>query len=181
MLVIQKITKADQGLQAAMRVHYSKPKGFVGRQLFYKIIYNNMAYGYIAFGSATKHLPGRILQHSLNCGMNNIFYHIEKVDGKYPIRNFTTQCLLLAETIAVRDYKERYGDAVLWIETLVELPRTGDLYKKAGYKLVGETKGYTCKRVSGDSTDNWTGRRVWDTTNLRPKHVFIKELQPKDD
>lgn len=43
-----------------------------------------------------------------------------------------------------------------------------------GWDLVGQTKGYTCKRGAGKGTDDWSGKRVWDTENLRPKLVFVK-------
>lgn len=46
------------------------------------------------------------------------------------------------------DWKQKYGDDVIAFETLIELPRTGELYKRAGYKEIGITKGYTCKRSS---------------------------------
>lgn len=137
-----------------------------------------MVYGCIAFGSATKHLPNREILGSLNNGLNNIFYHVERPEGvaKYPLRNFTTSVLRQAEELAMKDYEEKYGDKVTWLETLVELPRTGDLYLKAGYIETGITKGFTCKRVSGVSTDSWGGRRVWDHNNLRPKRVFQKKI-----
>jgi hypothetical protein len=158
-----------------MNLHYSQPKGFVGRQLFYRILFDGVVYGCIAFGSATKYLPGRVIIGSLNEGLNNIFYHIEPRAG-YPKRNFTSLALLAAEIEARGDYEIQYGYVVRWLETLVEPPRTGDLYRKAGYKQVGETKGFTCKRVAGQGTDSWTGKRVWETTNLRPKLVFVKDL-----
>lgn len=176
MLSVTRTNKGDSDLQAMMDVHYSRPKGFVGRQLFYRIEFAGVLYGCIAFGSATRFLPGRDINAPLNCGMNNIFYHIEKVNGKYPARNFTTMALLAAERIACVDYKDRYGDDVLWIESLVEYPRIGKLYLMAGYRHVGDTKGFTCKRIAGKGTDNWTGKRVWDTVNLRPKKVFLKEV-----
>lgn len=159
-----------------MAVHYSQPKGFVGRQILYSIFFSDVHYGCIGFGSATRFLPGRTVIKDLKNGMNNIFYHVEKVDGKYPRRNFTTYALLEAEKQACQDYKDKYGDEVLWLETLVELPRTGDLYLKAGYTLTGQTQGFTCKRVAGQGTDSWSGKRVWDTKNLRPKRVFVKVL-----
>ena len=176
MINLERIKKSDEFLKSLMAVHYSQPKGFVGRQIFYKIRYDKTIYGCIAFGSATRHLPGREILGNLNNGLNNIFYHVFPPEGKYPIRNFTTKCLLEAEKLAVLDYKENYGDHVNWLETLVELPRTGDLYLKAGYEEVGLTKGFTCKRVGGIGTDSWGGKRVWDTTNLRPKRVFFKEV-----
>lgn len=172
---IVKTTKGDPDLKSMMVRHYSQPKGFVGRQLFYRIEQNNILYGCIAFGSATKHLPGRNIIGSLNNGLNNIFYHIEKRDEKYPLRNFTTYCLLQAEKIAAIEYELQYGDEVKWLETLVELPRSGDLYLKAGYIFVGTTIGYTCKRVAGKGTDSWGGKRIWNKTDLRPKKVFVKE------
>ena len=177
MLRIVRTDKSDIQLKAMMAVHYSHPKGFVGRQLIYKIFYDKIFYGCIAFGSATRFLPGRNYGWELCEGMNNTFYHIEKQNGKYPKRNFTTLVLLEAEKLALVDYQNKYGDKVKWIESLVELPRMGELYLKAGYKLVGQTKGYTCKRVAGISTDSWTGKRVWDTVNLRPKNVFLKEIK----
>lgn len=61
-------------------------------------------------------------------------------------------------------------------ESLVELPRTGECYKRDGWTLVGQTIGYTCKRVAGKGTDNWSGKRVWDTKNLRPKLVFCRKI-----
>ena len=41
-----------------------------------------------------------------------------------------------------------------------------------------QPKGFTCKRQSGKSTDGWSGVRVWDRVNLRPKNVFM--LNTKD-
>jgi len=173
---LQAIKKSDPLLRTLMEDHYSQPKGFVGRQLFYEISFAEKIYGCIAFGSATRHLPNRPANDNLNAGLNNIFYHIVKPDGGYPIRNFTTYCLLNAEKRACEDYERKYGDRVQWLETLVELPRTGDLYRKAGYQEIGLTKGYTCKRIGGESTDSWGGKRIWDTKNLRPKRVFYKPI-----
>lgn len=42
-----------------MSVHYSKPKGFVGRNMCYAIYWRNIYMGAIVAGSATRHLPGR--------------------------------------------------------------------------------------------------------------------------
>ena len=74
------------------------------------------------------------------------------------------------------DWESKYGDKVIGFETLVELPRTGELYLRAGWSEVGITKGYTCKRVAGKGTDSWSGKRVWDTKKLRPKRVFCKKV-----
>jgi hypothetical protein len=67
----------------------------------------------------------------------------------------------------------KYGDVPIGFESLVELPRSGEVYKRDGWTEVGVTKGQTCKRIAGKGTDSWTGRRVWDTKNLRPKRIFV--------
>lgn len=168
------VSKKDERMTANMQVHYSQPKGFVGRSICYAIYCDGSYYGTIAGGSATRHLPNREIVQSLNNGVNNIFFHIEKANGKYPMRWFSASVLKEYRKSIETDWKQKYGDDVLWHETLVELPRTGDCYKKDGWKLVGQTKGFTCKRIAGNGTDSWTGKRVWDTENLRPKLVFVK-------
>lgn len=165
-----------------MARHYSKPKGFVGRNICFAVTVGGVRYGSIVGGSATRFLPGRdqflgycALEY-LNNIINNIFFHVEPVDGKYPARNFTTKILQVFEKAVVAEWYKKYGDEVVAIESLVELPRTGECYRRAGYTQVGTTKGYTCKRISGKGTDSWSGSRVWDTQNLRPKLVFIKKI-----
>jgi hypothetical protein len=178
MLRLVRTNKSDPAFKAMMAVHYSQPKGFVGRQLLYRVEYAGICYGGIAFGSSTKNLPGRRICGSLNHGVNNTFYHMEKQNGCYPLRNFTAQVLIAAEYRVLDDYANVYGDLVLWFESLVELPRTGEIYRRAGYSEVGQTIGMTCKRMAGASTDSWSGRRVWDEKNLRPKRVFQKMIYP---
>jgi hypothetical protein len=105
--------------------------------------------------------------------VNNIFYHIEPGAG-YPLRNFTTRVLREFRKQIAGDWQDKYGQSVMGFETLVELPRTGELYRRDGWTEVGITKGQTCKRVAGKGSDSWTGKRVWDTVNLRPKRVFCR-------
>jgi hypothetical protein len=176
------ITKrTDERLLKLMTEHYSKPKGFVGRNICYSIEFDDKFYGYIVGGSSTKFLPGRheflgTDKTKLNNIVNNIFYHIEKIDGEYPIRNFTTKVIKEFVKIISIDWKNKYNDEVCGFESLVELPRIGECYRRAGWTEVGITKGFTCKRESGTGTDNWTGKRVWDVKNLRPKRVFCLKI-----
>lgn len=177
MLKFELTKRTDSRLLELMAVHYSQPKGFVGRNLCYAIYFDSIYYGHIVGGSATRFLPGRnefLVTNidNLNHIVNNIFYHVEKRNGEYPKRNFTSYILKEWIEIVSKDWETHYGDSVLGFESLIELPRTGDCYKKAGWSCVGETIGYTCKRVSGESTDTYTGKRIWDTKNLRPKLVF---------
>ena len=180
MLKLERIKRTDSRLLSNMAVHYSQPKGFVGRNICYAVLFDGDYYGAIVGGSATLHLPGRndyfgVTKAELNGIVNNIFYHVEKVNGQYPLRWFTAQVLkLFRETIQL-DWFDKYKDDVIGFESLVELPRTGDCYKKDRWELIGQTVGYTCKRTAGKGTDNWSGKRVWDTKNLRPKLVFVRK------
>lgn len=177
-LIVTKRT--DARLLERMAIHYSQPKGFVGRNICYSVMHDGVYYGHIVGGSATRFLPGRneflgIDIKRLNSVVNNTFFNVSPIEGggKYPFRNFTSSCVeLFCETVA-KDWQEKYGDKVVGFESLIEKPRTGELYIRAGWKVVGETVGYTCKRISGKGTDSWTGKRVWNTNpdELRPKLV----------
>lgn len=181
-VTLVEIPKSDFHLRRLMNIHYSQPKGFVGRSLCYLVTFDNTLYGAIVGGSATLHLPGRneflsVDKSSLGHIINNVFYHVEKVNEKYPFRNFTVEVLRQWRERVSLDWKRKYHEAVLGFESLVELPRTGDLYLRDGWELVGQTKGQTCKRVAGYGSDSWGGKRVWDKKNLRPKHVFCKRRE----
>lgn len=183
MLNLISCKRTDPQILANMAIHYSQPKGFVGRNICYRIEYDNKCYGSIVGGSATLHLPGRDeffgitpdnKKDKLLSIVNNIFYHVEPVEGKYPIRNFTVAVIKEFCQIIPTDWKARYHNDVIGFESLVELPRTGQVYQRDNWTEVGLTHGYTCKREAGKGTDSWSGKRVWDTTNLRPKRVFCK-------
>ena len=46
----------------------------------------------------------------------------------------------------------KYGDKVIGFESLVGKCSSGECYRRDGWKMVGETVGYTCKRVAGKGT-----------------------------
>lgn len=180
------VKRTDPRLLADMAIHYSQPNGFVGRNICYAIMQGDVYYGAIVGGSSTLHLSGRDdffgltkenKKVKLKQIVNNIFYHVEKKDGKYPFRNFTQAVLKKFRARITQDWLQKYGDEVIGFETLIELPRTGEVYRRDGWERTGQTIGYTCKRVAGIGTDSWTGKRVWNTKELRPKHVFCKKVE----
>ena len=182
-LKLEQTKRTDPRLLFRMQSHYSQPKGFVGRNICYAIIFDDLYFGHIVGGSATRFLPGRnehlgITMSQLNSIVNNIFYNITPVDQKYPKRNFTTFVLKSFVQQIQKDWRDKYGDTVLGFESLVEKPRSGELYKKAGWVMVGETIGYTCKRIAGIGTDSWGGKRIWnkERESLRPKNVFCLKV-----
>jgi len=179
MIILKQISKFDKMLQADMAVHYSKPKGFVGRSICYSVTYEDIKYGHIIGGSSTRFLPGRneffskFGEFSLEEIVNNIFFHIEP-KPLYPVRNFSQKVLKQFRWQIQSDWFNKYGDKVKGFESLVELPRKGEVYLRDGWQLVGQTKGFTCKREGGKGTDSWSGKRVWNTTDLKPKLVFCR-------
>ena len=174
----------EERLRLDMSRHYSAPGGFVGRSLCFGIFYNQIRYGSIVAGSALMHLPGRDVFFNLNgnkvndiqCIINCTFFHIEKVDNTYPVRNFGQKILKEWRRLSVILWSLRYGDKPIGFETLIELPRTGEVFRRDGWRLIGETRGFTCKRAGGKGTDSYGGRRVWNREALRPKHVFVRSL-----
>ena len=177
--------RTDPRILDNMAHHYSQPKGFVGRNICYAIVCDDAYYGAIVGGSATLHLVGRdeffgftkeTKRGLLNQVVNNIFFHAERLNGRYPIRNMLPRVLGMWREQIVDDWRVKYGDDVIGFESLIELPRTGETYKRDGWTEVGITKGQTCKRVAGKGSDTWSGKRVWDTKNLRPKRVFVRHL-----
>ena len=181
MIKLEKTKRTDERLKKLMQIHYSQPKGFVGRNICYAIMHDNNYYGHIIGGSCTLNLPGRneffeIDKSSYTKIINNIFYHIRKVNNSYPMRNFTTKVLQAWRESMEKDWKSKYGDSVLGFESLIEPPRTAELYKKHKWTYLGKTKGYTCKRVSGEQEEKFSGKRVWDYSNLRPKLVYARKI-----
>jgi|SRR5579859_217694 len=183
MIRLEPIKRTDPRILADMAIHYSQPKGFVGRNICYAVMVGDTYYGAIVGGSSTLHLVGRdeffgltkeTKKQALKQIVNNIFYHIEKKDGRYPVRNMVPTVLRMFREKVVHDWQTKYGDYVIGFESLIELPRTGEAYKRDDWTEVGITKGQTCKRVAGKGSDSWTGKRVWDTKNLRPKRVFVR-------
>ena len=58
-LALEPIKRTDPRILANMAIHYSQPKGFVGRNICYAVTHDGLYYGSIVGGSATLHLPGR--------------------------------------------------------------------------------------------------------------------------
>jgi hypothetical protein len=174
-------TNRDGRLGECMNKHYSQPRGFVGRNLCYAIVHDGIYYGHIVGGSATRFLPGRneffdMTIADLNLVINNVFFRIERYKEKYPYRNFVVDVVRRWREAVALDWYYQFGDKIVGYESLVEPPRTGEVYKRDGWELVGKTIGYSCKRIAGEGTDKWTGKRIWDTKNLRPKLVWVRKV-----
>lgn len=141
------VDKVDPQLKEVMARHYSQPRSFVGRSICYAIYYDSILYGFIVGGSAPKWLPGRdeffgITKFKLNYIIDNIFFHIEKQNGKYPTRNFVSTVIEYWRDRVAAAWELKYGNIPLGFESLVELPRTGECYIRDGWTLVVQTSQF---------------------------------------
>ncbi len=176
MLELVETKKSHAELIACMRVHYTQPKGLIGRSICYAIYYDKKYYGHIVMGSATMHLPHERASSNLNEILCNTFFHLRRPAEGYPCRNITSKILLAFERQAIIDWYVRYGDIPRAIETLVQPPRTGEAYLRVGYSQVGMTKGFTCERVKDETNKKWGTTKKWDYSNPQPKLVFEKRI-----
>jgi hypothetical protein len=201
-LRLDRIDKGNLLLLSAATNHYTSPKGFVGRFLGYAIYFDEKYLGVIIGGSATLHLPGRneflgIEIGKLNSVINNTLFHIERpwaippflwkfgengisvIENRegYPKRNITNHILREWRARSAEDWLKVYGDEVVGFETLVLPPRTGEIYIRDAWTLIGETKGYICKREGGKSvSEKFGGKRVWEFDPSKKKLVFCKQV-----
>ena len=199
---LEPISKNDPNLRTLASQHYSNPKGFVGRFVAFAIHAEEQFLGVIVGSSATLHLPGRDrfkedLGGNLNSIINNSLFHIRKPRGwppfsyhygplglevsetrrPYPIRNVTSRVLGEWRLQVIASWEKRYGDDVIGFETLVQPPRTGETYRRDGWSLVGRTKGFCCRRVSGRSkNEQFTGKRIWKFDPNSQKLVFNRPV-----
>lgn len=185
------VRKTDTELVALRQRHYTGyagSGGVVGRALCYLIETGPpwKVWGGIIAGSACLHLPGRDEFFGLGARrardgapltgiVNNVFFRLERDAGeRYPLRNFGPRIIEAWRNAVARDWLRKYGDPVVGFETLVEPPRTGEVYIRDGWKYVGTTQGYTCKRGEGHAGEGFTVRRTWNTSELHPKLVFCR-------
>lgn len=70
-------------------------------------------------------------------------------------KNFGSSVLGLLARLAPREWKSKYGDRLVLLETLVEPPHEGTIYKAAGWRLAGLTKGTRFKWINKSEADKY--------------------------
>ncbi len=111
-------------------------------------------------------------------------------------KNFGSSVLGLLARLAPREWENKYGDRLVLLETLVEPPHKGTIYKAAGWRLTGLTKGTQFKWINKSEADKylkmgWTivqrymkyGEKIdknkWQVADVRGttrKRIFLKPL-----
>lgn len=113
-------------------------------------------------------------------------------------KNFGSATLGLLAKLAPKEWEAKYHDRLVLLETLVEPPHKGTIYKAAGWKLLGLTKGTRFKWIKRSEADKYirdgwqvvqkymkygkkidkTKWQVADVGGTTRKRVFIKPLAP---
>lgn len=155
--------------------HYPESKGICGRQFNYLIYYNKKPIGII--GANSPPLNYKIFNSYFNIDgsgesckyfMNNNVYRI--VHSRI---NFGTQILKLFRDTLLRDYYNKYNQALIGLITFVEPPRTGSIYKADNWVYLGETQGISIKRRG----EKWVSKQYSVGT---VKHIFGFKYREKD-
>lgn len=154
------IVKSEKGLRVFKRIikdyHSYKNRGdYAGRQInwFIRDIKTDEIYGGIGIGSAIYVLRVRgdfigwkgltypsvciEKQQNLNKIANNWRFTLMPNIPK----NTATKTLSLLHKEAPKEWFKKYGDKLVLLETLVEPPHTGAIYKAAGWIYLGMTLG----------------------------------------
>jgi hypothetical protein len=75
-------------------------------------------------------------------------------------RGLGSQVLSVLRKTAPIIWKEKYGDELVLLETLVKPPWEGTVYSASGWTKVGKTKGYSIKKLPIKLWKQGTGRRA---------------------
>jgi hypothetical protein len=131
--------------QIVKNYHTYKPNvNLLGRQINWLIKNNGNYIGAIGVGSSVMAMKPRDdfigwnkeqrLKNLVKTCTNWRYCLIDKT-------NFSSKILSLFVKEARKEWKKKYGDNLVLIETLIEPPYTGTCYKSTGWVCVGETKG----------------------------------------
>jgi len=96
------------------------------------------------------------------------------------VPNLASKVLSLLEKAGKKEWKKRYGDPLVLLETFIEPSHLGTCYKAANWELVGYTKGFlhyvptALKRSMGGGAR--TSRYVFTGEQ---KAIFVRPLHPR--
>lgn len=162
---------------------------YVGRQLNYTIECQGYEIGFTGIGSAVMAMGGRDrfigwtkqqrLANIIHVGNNWRYTLIDDLP-----KNTGSKVLSLVVDKARDDWKRRYGDELVLLETMVEAPRTGTVYFASGWVEAGMTIGtqYEWKHkdsvLEGDQIVK-KGFKIGDKLDMDKVKVISGKATPK--
>jgi len=92
-------------------------------------------------------------------------------------KNAGSQALSQLARLGAKAWKDRYGDDLVLLETYVEPPYKGTVYRASGWTFVGQTKGYGSPRVGMDRSKLPKKGKAFPYHGVR-KSIFVRPLDP---
>ena len=162
---LEAVKKNDKLARYYIDKHYTRPREFIGRNITYLIVVNNVVCGAIVGGSTSLYLPNRFELFG-DCNIQDIVNNrLFRLENNIP--NLGTQVLKLWRKQVVVDWKIKYDSDCIGFETLVRPPLTGSVYKADNWVFGGMTKGYTCTL--------YHNKKIWFKTDKRL--VFSRKVK----
>lgn len=178
---------------------YVPTTSYVGRQCNYSIWCEGYEIGFFGWGSAVMAMKPR--DDYIGWTKQQRLFNIPKIANNWRFtliddlpKNTATKVISLAINKGREDWKKKYDDELVLVETLVEPPRTGTIYRASKWEMVGMTKGtqYEWKHVDNVlETDQITTRgfKIGDkidenkvkviSGSASPKMIFIKPINKR--
>jgi len=127
---------------------YKDYKDYPGRKIDYFVKLDGKVIGVIGIASPMLAISAR--DNFIGWNKDIRIQNLQKVANNYRFcmieRGYGGKALSLLQHTCVKDWQAKYGYRLLMLETMVEPPFTGNVYKSAGWMSVGSTKGQSFKR-----------------------------------
>lgn len=184
-----KIVKSEyqkEYLQKIVRIYhsYKQSSHYSGRMINY-LIYDQFGdcLGVIGFGSSFFCTTAR--DDAIGWSESARWQNLQNISNNWRFtikpnryKNIATSVLSLATKYIKEDWQKKYGNKLYMLDTYVQPPRSGNIYKANGWEYVGNTVGadFSGRGYEGNLTDSLARCRNLDKGKVKRKMVFIKPL-----
>jgi len=179
---------------------YKKYRDYVGRTLNYFVKKDGEIIGCIGVGSAVLALTPRddFIGWEKTQRLKNLRFIANNYRFCMIKEGYGSQVLSLLSREAKKHWMLKFGDRLVLLETMVQPPFTGVVYKAAGWDMVGMTKGLSFKsrpskslllkgskkraalvaanKYSEGNYKYCGEKQVEEAKKVTPKYIFVKPL-----
>jgi len=185
-LIVAESTVEKELVKSIILQHHSYVKSSVsvGRRIDWLIYLDGVVVGMIGIGSAT-YPPSKDMLTYLGIGKKEYRDIFNKIANNWRFclaiskKNFGTQVLKELRHQAVVEWKNKYGDTLLWLMTFVGGGNNGAVYKADNWTLVGQTAGLPPHK---SSSMKWHSKEELSKLFVKPtgqdrKLIFVKRVE----
>jgi len=127
---------------------YKDYKDYPGRKIDYFVKLDGKIIGCIGIASPMLAITPR--DNFIGWSKDIRIQNLQKIANNYRFcmieKGYGGKALSLLQKRCIQDWKAKYNERLLMLETMVEPPFTGNVYKSAGWISVGQTKGNSFRR-----------------------------------